>query len=560
MLEYGTLGDTGSGLARAATVNTGDRCRVSGEGVWVDVVRSRVSRGIVPVIMAVHFAVCLWLCNTLNVWIDESYAMQTTSRSLAYAVDQAIGFEEHPPFYFALLWLWRSINESVFWGRALSALSTLLFLAVVWRVVTIALPKIHPAWVVGPIAVNPIVLYAGSEMRAPAVVLLVSGLLVWLFIEGFLADSPRRYARAAYLVVSVIALYTYYYLGFMLLANGLVLLMTRRWRLIFVYYGMMAVVGLAFLPMVLTFPDQSRSFDSRTPFGLTFFGGVRLMIERIQAYVWPSRGLPLDGKLRWIVPGILGAGVSFTLFARRREIGRPLVLLLAMTAAVGMLLAMVAWQLGWRAMLDRHALLILLPSYLCLYGVISLWSDASRRKVLIAWTTIVALSTALALDSAFGRLAKSGDWNRITTLIEAHERPQEPILVFPSISAVPFSYHYKGINEVIAIPRPEEFLRYNYQEDSLQSEDEIVAALDRVPYVPESVWVVVNCDPESCGYLDVSYNLDILERYVVNTYTVDLAGYYFGSYVQHATRPARLADIEVTAPPGIEPAHLVQNP
>jgi hypothetical protein len=268
-------------------------------------------------------------------------------------------------------------------------------------------------------------------------------------------------------------------------------------------------------------------------------------------------GLPLPGKLRWIVPGILAAGVGSTLLMRRKEIKPPLVLNLAVTAVTGMALAVVAWQLGWRSMLERHALLILLPAYLSLYGIISLYADAPRRRVLVVWTMVVGLTTVVAFDAMLGHLAKSGDWKRVAAYIEANESPQQAILVFPAIAAIPFSYHYRGINEIVALPRPEEFLRYNYQEDSLQHEGEIVAALDLVPYPVESVWVIVNCNPHDCGYLNVSYNLHVLENYVAANYMIEETNDFFGVYVQRCTRPDRLAeDVEIVPGSALEHADV----
>lgn len=500
------------------------------------------SRGVVPAILVLHFAIVVWLCASLNVWIDESYAMHTTSRDLDYAITQSIGFEEHPPFYFVVLWLWRAIDESVLWGRMLSAVSTLGFLIVTWRVVKVVLPKIHPAWVIAPMALNPTILYPATEMRPPAFALLISGLLGSLFIEGFVVRSPNRFAAIAYFVVSVFALYTYYYLGFLLLANGVALVIARRWRPAILYYSMMALVAFSFLPVILMIPEQTHSFDSRIPFGITFMGGVRLVVERIQVYLWPSLGLPLPGKSRWILPAILFGGAFTILAARRKQIDNRLLLTLAITAVAGLCLAAVAWKLGWRAVLERHALLLVLPAYLSLYGIISLCADGPRRRVLIAWTSMVGLTTIVAFNATFGHLAKSGDWNRVSAHIEANESPNEPILVFPAIAAVPFSYHYSGTNEIVPLPRPDEFLRYNYQEDTLQDESEIVAALDLVDHPVESIWVIVNCNPQDCGYLNVSYNLEVLERYVAAGYEIEERLDYFGVYVLHCRPGARLAD------------------
>jgi hypothetical protein len=308
--------------------------------------------------------------------------MQTTSHDLPYAISHAIDFEEQPPLYFAVLWCWRQLNETIFWGRMLSAACTVAFLAVCWRIAVHALPKIHPVWIVAPLAAHPIVVYAASEMRAPGLTLLLPGLLVWLFMKGFSGERPNAVTVAAYGLVSVIALYTYYYLGFLLLAHGVALLFTRRWRAIALYYGLMMLVAAACIPVFHTVQAQRGVFDVRSAFGLTAGGGTRLMVERVQGYLLPSSGLGLDGRIRWVVPGILAMAAIATLFLRRKHIRPPLVLAIIVTLVTGAGLAVVAWQLGWRSMLPRHAVPVLVLAYVCAYGLIKslrgpgAWTDS----------------------------------------------------------------------------------------------------------------------------------------------------------------------------------------
>ena len=503
--------------------------------------QGRGTIGIVPSILVIHFAVVVWLSATLNVWVDETYSMNTTSRDLPYAVSQALIIEEHPPFFFIVLWFWRQISESVFWGRMLTALCTLGFLLVAWRVVKRALPAIHPAWVIAPIAANPYVIYAGTEMRAPAMNLLLSGVLMWFFIEGFLIESPKRWAAVAYGVASIVALYTYYYLGFLLLANGIALLLTRRPRQIAWYYGLMAVTAIAYTPMWLALPSQSDAFAQRLPFSLSLPGGFRLMIERIQAYLWPSNGFSLPGKTRWIVPGLIAMCVGVSLFINRRRVGKPLVVMFVLTAVLATAYSLLAWKLGWRAMLARHAMPIALPAYLCVFGVFSLYADGPRRRVLAAWTAVAAVTCGLGLYTMFKPAAKPGDWKRVAEFIRANEQSHQPILVFPAMSAHPFSYHYKGSNEIVPIPRPETFVRYNHPDDALQNEFEIETALAQIPYSVDSAWVVVDCDPESCGDQIRDHNLEILQKFLEENYTIEETRSFFGALIQRCSRPGQLA-------------------
>ncbi len=500
------------------------------------------TRFIIPGILTAHFAVAVWLCATFNVWVDEYYSMQTTSRDFSYAVSQAVNFEEQPPFYFMTLWAWRQISESVFWGRALSAVCVIGFLAATWRTVIRVLPGIHPAWIITPMALNPVILYAATEMRVAGLTLLLSGLLMWCFFAGFATSTPKRSAIAAYGVISVLALYTHYYLGFLLVGNGVALLVTRRWRSIALYYGIMGLVALAYMPMFLSLDHQADGFAQRTPFEISYFAGIRVLIERVQNYLWPAMGLHLDGWRRWMIAGSILIGAVVAVGRRRRQAGQFWIILFAVVTATGFGLALAASRFGWQSMLERHALPVLLPGFLCFYGIFALYQEPVRRRMLMVWTTGVVIVSILSLHAVFNTLAKSGDWKRIAEYIEANERPNEAILIFPADAYYSFKYHYRGKSEVLAIPRPDQFLRYNHPDDTLKHDSEIVAALNGAAYDPASIWVLVNCNPADCGYLGVDYNLKTLEHFLAENYAMDKSHEYFGASLRHGSPSVHLAN------------------
>lgn len=491
------------------------------------------SRAIIPAILIVQFWTAAWICLTFNIWVDEYYSLHTTSRDFSFAVTQALRFEEQPPLYFMALWVWRQLNLSLFWGRLFSTICVLGFLIVAWRLVKRLFPQIHPAWIIGPMAVNPIVVYAATEMRVAGLTLLLTGLMMWFFFDGFATPKPRQWAAVAYGVVSVMALYTHYYLGFLLVGNGIALLLTRRWRSILLYYGIMGLVGLAFVPMVLAMPQQADGFAARMPLEISLFDGMRTLVERIQNYLWPAMGLYIYGPLRWIVSGAMLVMSIILVCLRARRAMQSWIVLYAIVLTTGMGLAFAASRFGWQSMLERHALPVLLPAYLCFYGIFYLFDAPVRRRMLVLWTPGLAIVTLLSLYAVFHPLAKSGDWKRVAAYIQANEQANEAILVFPADAYASFMYYYRGRSEVVAIPRPEQFIRYNHSDDMLKNGGEIAAAIGTVPYTPAAVWVLVNCDPANCGYLGVDYNLPVLEAFLAENFSVDKPRQFFCVSLRH---------------------------
>ena len=141
---------------------------------------------------------------------------------------QALAYELQAPLYFALLNLWRIPSESIFHARLFSVACTVLMLILVVGITRRYLPKLHPAWIVAVLAVHPFTIWAATEIRVYALVTLLSAVLIRLFFDGFLAATPQNRVRWGYYVVALLSLYTYYFLGFLLLAQGCALLVQRR--------------------------------------------------------------------------------------------------------------------------------------------------------------------------------------------------------------------------------------------------------------------------------------------------------------------------------------------
>jgi hypothetical protein len=48
----------------------------------------------------------------------------------------------------------------------------------------------------------------------------------------------------------------------------------------------------------------------------------------------------------------------------------------------------------------------------------------------------------------YPNLSKNGDWTRVATYIERHEKPDQPIIVFNTYDSLVMPYAYHGVNRV----------------------------------------------------------------------------------------------------------------
>lgn len=464
-------------------------------------------------LILLHLGITLTLSNLLNVWIDEAYTLHTTGNGLAYAFTQALRFELQPPLYFLLLSLWRKLNDSVFFARLFSVLCVGLTLKTVIGISRRYLPEVNPVWIIGTIAFNPLLIWAAVEMRVYALVLLISALLLLLFFDGFLQDEPRFASRALYVLVSILALYTQYYLGFLLVAPAFALLVLRRWRSLAAYLVGMGVVAICFLPMLTVGYSQRRTFSQNVVELNPFRENLIRIIWLIREYLLPLGWESLEFFRRWILRLSILA-VPVVLFKYRRHVTFRHVALWTILSISTLAFLLLLHVAGESALQDRHVAMLFLPTILSAFGVLAL---AARSRGLALAMAIALFFNAISLYEMYRPMAKSGDWNRVASYLMAEEKPGQAILVFHGGNSLPLSYCYKGPNVIVPIPRGDSFETYDDSKYGLKDESEITSALSSVEGEHQQLWLVTH---DQCQSFGVDYNCGILEGYVNRNYSV----------------------------------------
>src|SRR6266850_2556045 len=214
-------------MAEAANESVRDATQTGVESSSRDSLRERL---VVPVIILLHLAVTLFLAYKLNIWVDEAFSLRTSERGIGYALHQALHFELQAPLYFVLLSAWRKLDTSIFFARLLSVASVALSLKVIAGLSRRIWKDIHQGWIVAVVAFNPMTIGVAVDVRLYAPVLLISALLILTFYDGYLSQNTNRRAQICHVALAVVALYTQYYTGFLLVGSACALLVLRRWR------------------------------------------------------------------------------------------------------------------------------------------------------------------------------------------------------------------------------------------------------------------------------------------------------------------------------------------
>jgi len=496
-------------------------------------------RLIIPLFILLHLCITLALAYKLNIWIDEAYTLHTTGRNVRFAFDQALRLELQPPLYFILLSLWRDLNDSIFFTRLFSVLCSTLTIYVGTVVSRKFIENLHPGWFAAAIALHPFMVWAGTEIRVYAFVILLSALLLLLFYDGYLAEMPRSSARWLHGLVAMMALYTQYYAGYLLLANAFALLVLKRWPSLRSYLLAMIVVGICFTPMLSVVVDQVPALTKDVANSISFFQGLKVVCWRILRFLFPlnwyrplakpilSFGFGLIVATMFFV-GTICSVVAVMFYSKKlhRSITPNAVAVWTATTVVTFCFIVTVHITGEKMLAARHMAILFLPLILSALFVIRV---TAINKMILIWTLTTVLLSVTSVGVLCMQMAKSGDWDRVASYIMASEKPGQAILVFLADSKLPLTHYYKGQNSIVALPTEPQMETFDVYHRVLSDEQQIIRALQQVPKEHKQIWLVTD---ETFDFLGVDYRSHVLENFTKKYYSVERSKVFFGAKVR----------------------------
>ena len=408
----------------------------------------------------------------------------------------------------------------------------LLSLWVMTRAARLYLRELHPAWLLVPVAFHPLLVHAATEIRWAGLALLLSSLLLFLFHRAYLSEQPRRRDRVLYVVVATLALYSQYYLGFLLAAGGAVLLAQRRWHPLRDYVLQMIVAAVLFVPLVVLILGQVTAYDniSNAHSPLQSFQHA---YWRVADYLLPAEGETMQVVRIWPLRALLLVTVvaAARSWHRLKEPG-----LLTLLVLVGVLLLFylaVLFTLGHMLMEYRHTIFLFWPLLLMLYAVVN--AGLGRRGVAVLSLLLLGFSaTAVALK--YRPLAKTGDWIRVAQHLMAAEQDNQPVLVFKAECVHPLRIYYRGRNTLLPLPRePNLETTWDAAADVLQDDGPILAAIRKArggsgqKTAPSRFWLVTNKGRQWGG---IVFNRENLDTFVAEHFAVEQRRTFYRSEVK----------------------------
>lgn len=475
--------------------------------------------------IALHLAIVLPLARLLNIWLDEAWTMQTTANGFFYAWREAIATEHQAPLYFAFVALLRNVNGSLFFVRLFSILCIAATVALLPSLVNRFAPRAAEDSKNGwrdflpfTFALHPYAVWASLEARVYALVIFLSALLLLVWFDAYVAETPknkRRKMQAIYVLLAVVALYTNYYLGFLLFANACALLALKRWKTLGIYVAQMVAVGLVFLPLVFAVKQQFAVNADYYREPVSFVDTVKLVWNVCNYFLLPSAEWDAVAFWRVLAARLAAVALIFLIVRNFRRISAPTLALFVIVAVVAAFLMTAYFLLGIEYAQIRHCAAFFVP--LVLFAAIFI-ADVSPKRGWLVWLALLLIFVPTRLYADYAAFKKNGDWSRVAEFIERNETNDEPVATFQLHDAIPLRFAYTGKNRILRAESIDDLAAEDKPLSPNRWRRQIETLVREIPAGQERLWLVT----ESYCHSELkSIECQPLENFVRENYTIE---------------------------------------
>ncbi|MFZ0088710.1 MAG: glycosyltransferase family 39 protein [Solirubrobacteraceae bacterium] len=209
-------------------------------------IATRIVIGLTVLSVIVRFA----LIDSQSYWLDEAQAAHELSLSFGAMLGAWSRAEWNPPLYFLIAWPWAKVFGTGELGlRSLSALLgaglvPLLYLS--GRELVSSRAGVVAAALA---SVNPFMIWYSQEAREYMLLVVLCAASLLFFARAWRSPSSRELAWWA--IFSALAMVTQYFAGFLILAEGLLLLYRARSRAALIACAVQVVVVAPLIPHVI---------------------------------------------------------------------------------------------------------------------------------------------------------------------------------------------------------------------------------------------------------------------------------------------------------------------
>ena len=383
---------------------------------------------------------------TNDLWIDESSSLITTEVSLLKVIQQALIWEEQAPLYYFILGIWRLISTNYMFARFLSLIFMLLSVVKIYMIIKqYEKSKLLLTLFLLFISINHNAIYSAVNIRYYSLTIFICVILICQFLKYYVSDiKPDLKEKIFFSIVATISILTQYYIGFLLLAIGGVILIHKGFKDFFRYCILMILpITVIILQCIIIF-SQVETYLAYNMQGSGVLGMFKFILVKIEDNLVAFNSFPDVRWLRYLIR-IVYVFVLVTAFINRGKIRHEAKYLIFLLVIMFIPLSVLYFTMGDDFICFRHTMFLYFPIILLFFFVI---------KPLNFNLKIIILSFILAMNvlSEYQYISKPNVVKELNSFLCEVENENEPIFVYPNEQKLNLHYQYSGVNELFGVP------------------------------------------------------------------------------------------------------------
>lgn len=334
-------------------------------------------------------------------WVDEAVVIQLLELRLGEMVGALLrGEEGTPPLYYVLAWFWAKLFGTGEIGlRSLPALLGSAAVPVAYVTGRQLLSSRVGLVAAALFALSPFLVWHAQDARAHSLAVLLAGLSFAFFLRTL--RDPRGSTIAWWAAVSVLGVFSHYFVAFVVVAEAAWLLVAFPSRRVLAAAVAVGVSLAAQVPVVLA--QKTESIDE----GYGLYGPLTKRLVEIPAQVLVGEQPPLQRTVA-VLAAVLVAPALWVILRRATAPERRAMAIPALVAGAALALPLAGAAVGSDYLIARNVLPLWLPALLVL--AIAFCAARAPRPVVASAIALCVLWVAIDVVTAGVPKFEREDW------------------------------------------------------------------------------------------------------------------------------------------------------
>lgn len=401
------------------------------------------------VILIVSLVLRLPRLEIKPIWYDEAFSIFLSQQPLERIISGTAP-DTMPPLYYFLLHCWMSINQQVWFMRALNVVISVGIVALVYALSTKLFGKSAGKWAALFAAISPLQIFFAQELRMYALLTLALLGYTYFFLRVWREQlSPRHYwiGWIGLIVCGSAAMYSHNLAIFSIIASNILLIFRREWRFLARLFLAQLVIGLITLPWLVIVPQQIQKIQT------AFWTPQPGLIQVLQAVVAFHTNLPVP---EWLLPIVVITSVQTIalVFYETKKTSRgnhAVLALVNFTLTPPLLLFVISYLM--RPVFVPRAFMLSSLTYYALAGRAVSEVRSRRIGLVIAFLFVIPALVSLPAQYTYESFPRS-PYERAAEKLDDLIRDEDVIVHDNKLSYFPMHYYKPGLPQLFITDIP----------------------------------------------------------------------------------------------------------